>query len=260
MEKIKALFLLTAFFILLFPSITLAQTSLSCKLVGISFWKILPVVFTCALGDSINPCAIVTLLLFLIFMFALKKPKGFIFLLGSLYIFGIFLAYFLIGLGLLKTFHLFGTPHLIAKIMAGVALLIGIATLYEYFSKKRLKFFTIPPSIRLKFMDWAKKASPAAAFSLGVLVGICEFPCTGGIYLAITGLLATKVSYLAGLFWLLFYNIIFVLPLLAVLIFASRPLVADRILNWEEQKSQTSRLIVGIVMVALAILIWLWVS
>jgi cytochrome c biogenesis protein CcdA len=226
----------------------------------VGFWKMLPVVFAGALGDSINPCAIVTLLLFLIFMFALKKPRRQIFILGSLYILGIFLAYFLIGLGLLKTFHLLGIPHLIAKIMAGVALLVGIATLYEFFSKKRLKFFTIPPSVRLKFMDWAKKASPAAAFGLGVLVGICEFPCTGGIYLAITGLLAVKVTYLAGLFWLLFYNIIFVLPLIIVLTLASRPLIADRVLSWEEQKSQISRLVVGIVMIVLAVLIWLWVS
>lgn len=223
------------------------------------FWKMLPVVTLGALSDSINPCAIITLLLFLIFMFALKKPRNLILILGGLYILGIFLAYFGIGIGLIRAFYLFNTPHLIAKVMAGITLLFGLATLYEFFTKRRFKIFTISPKMRLRFMNWARKGSPGASFGLGVLVGICEFPCTGGIYLAVTSLLVAKSTLISGISWLFFYNLIFILPLLLILGFASRPLVADKLLNWEEQKSQNSRLAVGIVMILLAVLIWYWV-
>ncbi|MCX6807031.1 MAG: hypothetical protein NT135_02860 [Candidatus Berkelbacteria bacterium] len=224
------------------------------------FWKIFSVVFLGAVGDSINPCAIVTLLLFLIFLFSLRKQRRFIFLLGVLYILGIYVSYFLIGIGLLKTLHLFGIPHLFAKIMALVALVIGIATLYEFFSKKRLRIFSISPNMRLKLMNWANKSSIGGALGLGILVGVFEFPCTGGIYFAVIALLAAKTMFLDGLFWLLFYNLIFVLPLIIILILTTRPLVADKLLSWEEQKSHNTRLAVGIMMIILAITIWFWTT
>ena len=228
---------------------------LSCK-IGTGFWKLFTAVSCGALGDSINPCAIVTLLLFLLLMFSLKKERQHILLLGALYIIGIYISYFLIGAGVLKTFFLFGIPHIVAKIMAVIALVLGILMIYEFIFKKRLKIFTISPKVRLKFMDFAKRGSVAGSFFLGIIVGIFEFPCTGGIYMAVLALLSAKTTYLSGIFWLLFYNLIFVLPLILILIIASNPLVADRFLNFEEQKSDLTRFFVGLIMIGLALIIW----
>src|SRR3989344_5954715 len=44
-----------------------------------------------------------------------------------------------------------------------------------------------------------KQASLPAAFMLGALVGVCEFPCTGGPYLMVLGLLHDQGTYLRGL-------------------------------------------------------------
>ena len=43
------------------------------------------------------------------------------------------------------------------------------------------------------------QATLPAAFALGVVVGLCEFPCTGGPYLMILGLLHDRGTYTSGL-------------------------------------------------------------
>jgi cytochrome c biogenesis protein CcdA len=59
------------------------------------------------------------------------------------------------------------------------------------------------------------------ALTTGVLVGLCTVPCSGAIYLGVLGLLATRTTYAEGLAYLVLYNGIFVLPLVAMLALAS---------------------------------------
>jgi cytochrome c biogenesis protein CcdA len=51
----------------------------------------------------------------------------------------------------------------------------------------------------------------------GFLVGLCTFPCSGGIYIAIIGLLASQTTYLRGVSYLGLYNLAFIAPLLIIL-------------------------------------------
>lgn len=54
-------------------------------------------------------------------------------------------------------------------------------------------------------------------FAAGVLVGLCTVPCSGAIYLAVLGLLASQATFPKGLAYLGLYNALFVLPLVALL-------------------------------------------
>ena len=100
-----------------------------------------------------------------------------------------------------------------------------------------------------------------AAFALGIFVGIFELPCTGGIYLAILGLMSRSYTLMEGLPYLVLYNFIFVLPLILILLMVAYGLSPERANEWRIRHRRTLRLIVGLSMIALGIIIfsgWIW--
>jgi len=220
--------------------------------------KMLPLVITTGFLDGINPCAFAVLLFFIAFLYTMHKTKASIWKMGIAYIFSIFLAYFLIGIGLIKAFIFTGDPHLMAKI--GAYLLIGLGILnISNFILPNTKFkLGIPEFTKEYLKKWMYKATVPAALVLGFLVGLCTFPCSGGIYVAVVGLLAAKTSYLQGLAYLVIYNIMFVVPLIIILIAASNKKMTDKISQWERSQSKTIKLVSGLVMIALGLSILFW--
>jgi cytochrome c-type biogenesis protein len=218
---------------------------------------LLPLVAVAALIDSVNPCAFSILLLTIAFLFTLGKSRREIFHIGGVYIIGIFTAYILIGLGILHALHLFGVPHFMAKVGALILIVWGaLEVLNGIFPKFPLRL-GIPRAAHHQMAILMEKGSVPAAFLLGGLVGLCEFPCTGGPYLMILGLLHDSATYLQGFGYLILYNGIFVLPLVLILFLASDKMVAEKIQQWRNRESRGMRLWTGIAMGGLAILILL---
>lgn len=218
---------------------------------------LLPLVIIGALIDSINPCAFSVLLLTIAFLFNLGKNYRQVLLIGGTYIFGIFIAYILIGLGILRALHLFGVPHFMAKVGAVILIIWGgIEILNAVLPKFPLRL-SIPRAAHNQMAVLIEKGSAPTAFILGGLVGVCEFPCTGGPYLIILGLLHDSATYLKGLGYLIFYNFIFVLPLLVILFLASEKRIVERIQAWRKKESKAMRLWTGVAMIGLAALILL---
>ena len=60
--------------------------------------------------------------------------------------------------------------------------------------KKKGFILAIPESKKPVIERYIKTATLPAAFVLGVLVGIFELPCTGGIYLAILSLMSNTMT------------------------------------------------------------------
>lgn len=217
---------------------------------------LLPLVGVSALIDSINPCAFSILILTIAFLFSIGRIRSRILLIGGVYILGIFLVYLFIGLGILQTLHLFNTPHFMAKVGAFLLILFGAVSLInELFPAFPLKF-RIPHAAHQKMAELMEKASIPTAFLLGGLVGLCEFPCTGGPYLMVLGLLHDQATYLKGLGYLILYNLIFVLPLVLILLIASNKALLDKVQSWQREKRLLMRFGGGIAMIALGIVIF----
>src|SRR3989338_8204504 len=161
---------------------------------------LLPLVAVSALLDSVNPCAFSVLLITIAFLFSLGKPRNEVLKLGASYIGGLFLAYLLIGLGLLQALHI-----------------------------------------------------------VGVLVALCEFPCTGGPYLMVLGLLHDSQTYLFGFGYLIFYNLLFILPLVVILLVASHKELLDKVNAWRKDETKKLKIWLGLAMVALGIIILFFV-
>lgn len=216
---------------------------------------LLPLVVVSAIIDSINPCAFSVLLLTLAFLFSIGKLRNNILKIGGIYIAGIFVAYMGIGLGLLQALHLFNTPHFISKIAAVIMIILGsINVINEFFPSFPVKL-RIPMGTHRTIANLLEKASMPAAFALGILVGLCEFPCTGGPYLMVISLLHDTATWSKGVMYLFFYNILFVSPLVVILGLAGDKAMIEKAEKWEQNNKKAMRLVVGFAMVLLGLFI-----
>jgi len=218
---------------------------------------LLPLVIIAALVDSINPCAFGILLLTIAFLLSLGKMRLSILKIGGIYILGLFTVYILIGLGILQALHIFNTPHFMAKAGASVLIVLGALSLInEFFPSFPIKF-RIPQAAHHKMAELMNKASLPTTFLLGALVGLCEFPCTGGPYLMVLGLLHDRGTYLAGIGYLLLYNLIFILPLAVILLIASDNALLEKVKAWKKAETKHMKIWGGVAMVILGLLIFL---
>lgn len=215
----------------------------------------LPLVTVSALIDSINPCAISVLLVTIAFLFSLSRLRRDIIRIGGSYIIGIFIVYVFIGLGVLRALSFFGTPHFMARVGAVVLIVFGVLELLNYFFPSFPIKLKIPHSAHGTLARFMEKGSVSAAFVLGVLVGMYEFPCTGGPYLLVLGLLHDSSTYLQGFLFLAWYNIIFVLPLVLILTIASNRSVFEKVQEWRKNNVRGMNLWTGLAFIALAALI-----
>lgn len=218
---------------------------------------LLPLVLVSSLLDSMHPCSFSILLITIAFLFGLQFTREKIIRVGGTYIAGIFTAYLLIGLGALKVLHLFNTPHFMGKLGATLLVVFGIINLLNRFFPNmpiKLKLPSASHQLMAKLME---KTSILAAFALGMLVGICQFPCMGGPYLMVIGLLRDQVTYFTGFWYLLLYNLILVIPLVLVLTVASDKTTVERMQEWKRTKIQSVRLWAGVAMIILGLIILL---
>jgi cytochrome c biogenesis protein CcdA len=217
---------------------------------------LLPLVATAALIDSINPCAFSVLIVTLAFLFTVGKLRSGVLQIGSAYVLGIFLVYMLIGLGVLQALHLFDTPHFMAKLGASLLIALGIVSLANQFVPAFPLKLRIPQAAHGRIARLMEKASLPSAFALGGLVGLCEFPCTGGPYLMVLGLLHDRATHTAGLGYLVVYNVIFILPLAVILLIASDHTLLGKVEAWKKRNTRAMRVWGGQAMILLGAVIF----
>ena len=181
--------------------------------------------------------------------------RGRILAVGGVYIAGIFVAYFGIGLGLFHVLHIFDVPHFMGKLGAALLILFGLLNLINWLFPSFPLKLSIPASAHRKMAELMNTVSIPAAFVLGLLVGLCQFPCMGGPYLMVIGLVHDSATYIEGVGYLVLYNAILILPLIAVLYLAARREVVERMQEWRRTNLSAVRLWSGIAMVLLGILV-----
>lgn len=216
----------------------------------------LGVVTSAALLDSVNPCAISVLILTVAFLLSLKKSNAEILKIGLTYILALYLTYLFIGLGVLRALSFFGFPNFIARIGATILALTGLINLAGYFIPNfpiKLKISNKAHGTLAKYMA---RASYSSVFVLGILVGLYEFPCTGGPYLSILSLVNHTQTFTTGFLYLLYYNFVFVLPLIIILLLSSWSLTVEKLEYWKKKYTKKVDIITSILMIILAVVIF----
>ena len=176
---------------------------------------------------------------------------------GLTYIGAVFLFYFLSGLGVFAFVQVSGIPRIFSTVAAIVAIIVGLLMIKEAAYPGRGLLLAIPESKKGAITRYIHESTIPAAFVLGILVGIFELPCTGGIYLAILSMITSKMTSAAGLPLLVLYNVAFVVPLLLTLAIVYFGIPPERLENWRNEQRFMIRLVMGLFMIGIGIIV-LW--
>ncbi len=212
-------------------------------------WAFTYLVVTAGLLDGLNPCAIAILLFFLSLLYVVRRPRAEVAQMGALYIYAIYLVYFLIGLGLMRAIVLSGQTHLLARVGAYLVIALGVLTIGGLFVEPLGALTRTPHLLWTRAKPYLMRATLPSAFVGGLLVGLCTFPCSGGIYVAVLGLLSSRADYLSGLGYLYLYNLMFVVPLVAILVGVQNRRVSRKLAAWEMEHRARARLLSASLMI-----------
>lgn len=184
--------------------------------------------------DGINPCAFATIIFFISYLALINRKGRDILWVGGIFTLSVFLTYFLIGTGALKMITSLSFLPLVRKIFvlvtAALVLILGVVSLYDYlqFKKKgttKDAKLQLPSFLKNMIHSTIRKNVRLSNYILmaavtGFIVSLLELACTGQIYLPTIMFISTipdlKVN---ALFYLLFYNLMFVVPLVLVFSF-----------------------------------------
>ncbi len=233
------------------------RTEISLAQIEVTDWAFIPILISGALIDSINPCAFSVLLITLAFLIATSASRFRFLTVGGSFIAGIFVVYFLIGVGMLKAMSLIGAPYFIARFGIGLLILIGVSEILSHYFPNFPIQFRLPEFIKGRMASLIKQATYPTAFALGALVAVFEFPCTGGPYFVILSLIHKGEQYGLGLIYLALYNLIFIAPLLVLLFLAGDKKMQEKAEEWKKKAAGKGRIYAGLAMIILAIVIFL---
>ncbi|HEX7949594.1 MAG TPA: cytochrome c biogenesis protein CcdA, partial [Candidatus Limnocylindrales bacterium] len=178
-----------------------------------------PAIIGAGFLDGFNPCAFGVLILFATFALGLAAqqslaaagagrapdPRGasrMVLGLGSIFVLGVLVTYFLIGLGLMTavaSLTNFGGNHLPSRIAALVAIGLGLWMVRDVLLPEASWRLEAPHALHGRMRSWARTSSPIALFGGGILIGLCTVPCSGAVYLGIVALLGAGGTVAAGL-------------------------------------------------------------
>ncbi len=225
-------------------------------------------VITGGLLDGINPCAFATSIFLISYLLFLKKRPREIALVGFGFCTGVFLAYFLYGLGIsflldfLTRFSHF--RQVLYGVFALISLTLAIGSLVDAFRYRRsgrtsdMTFGLSGDthrSINDKIRTLADKGTLLllpASVALGAVVSSMELACTGQIYAPVLAAInADGFTWRAVLLTLL-YNLLFIVPLVVITILACRGVGAQSLAAWAKRHVFPTKLVMAILLFVIA--------
>lgn len=234
-------------------------TRLACYLQGKEGVLSLPLITIAGLVDGINPCAIGMMVMLLGYLLVFAKKPERVIKTGLLYIGTVFVTYLVVGLGLyslVSQYDLSGGAKVLRYIISGVLIIAGLIQFKDFLGIEGGPHLRIPTASKSKLMTLIEKVSYPATVLLGVLVTLLETPCSLPIYVGTATILANSgMAMPIIVLYFLYYNFLFVLPLIVVLVVLWRGKKLIEVKEWEHKAKKWMHL--GLAVVLLAMGVWL---
>lgn len=222
-------------------------------------------VLTLAVADSVNPCALAVLTMVLVALLARdpKNRKNIIYG-GLAFTLAVLITYLFYGLIIIQFFKFLSVYFVTAsiyvrRVFAALAILLGVLNAKDFFKYKPGQVGTEMPNF---MRPMAKRmissiTKPSGAFIIGIFVTLFLLPCTIGPYVVVGNILSA-FDFIKVAPWLLFYNIIFVLPMIGITLFVYFGYTTiNKVTGWKESNIRYLHLIIGIILILLGIGMWL---
>lgn len=209
-----------------------------------------------AIADSVNPCAIAVLAMILMAIL-IKNPekRKKVLLTGLIFVLAVYIGYLIYGLIIVQFFKTFagllrGGSGYFYNGLAILAMIIGALNIKDFFYYKKGGIATeMPLFLRPKLKRIISEiTSPIGAFIIGFLVTLFLLPCTIGPYIVASGLIS-ELGFLKTIPWLLYYNLIFVIPMLLITLITYWGFTrVEDVSAWKERNIKKLHLIAGILL------------
>ncbi|WIM06399.1 MAG: hypothetical protein OHM77_03680 [Candidatus Nitricoxidivorans perseverans] len=210
--------------------------------------------------DAFNPCAFFVLL-FLLSMMAHQKSRRRMLLIGGLFVAISGLMYFAFMAAWLNVFQLFGHIAWVTLAAGALAVFVGLISVKDFFWFEKGITLSIPESKKPDIFRRARAilvaehlpAMLAATAFLAIAANFYELLCTAGFPMVYTRLLTLADLPAVGRYaYLAAYNLIYMLPLAAIVVVFARTLGARKL---TEREGRLLKLMSGLMMLELGTLL-----
>jgi len=211
-----------------------------------------PAVIAGALADSVNPCEFAVLILLLTAILASGSPKRAL-KAGLLFSLAIFISYLLMGLGLYKALTWGNLPRFFLTLIGVLAIILGLFNIKDYFWYGKGGFLMeVPMSWRPRLKALISRVTnPVGAFFIGFLVSLFLLPCTSGPYIVILGMLSQRTYFAQAVGYLIFYNIIFILPMILITLAVYKGFSLAQAEEFRQKRLRLLHLIIGLLLIGM---------
>ena len=203
-----------------------------------------------------NPCLFGILVFLAASILSVSGKRRELMMMVVFFSLGIFTMYFLFGLGMQRLLH---SEAIAASFRYALTVLLVAAGLSQVIDAIQLK----QGKASLFRTDWAlqyfqagvEKGRFSTYFLAGALFSLVKAPCVGGLYLAILDLISSK-SYFVGAAYLMFFNLGVILPIIVVGGFLTLGMSPEKVDRFRKDHRVGMRLFTGLMLLALAPLIY----
>jgi len=225
------------------------------------------------LVDGLNPCAFATIIFFVSYLSLSGKKGKQIIITGASFTLGVFIAYLLVGLGFYKVLDLIsGITSIISKVVyvltAILCLVLAVLSIRDFIKVRKGDLtdmaLKLPEPLRKRINQTVREGRKSSsyiigAFVTGLLISLLELACTGQIYLPVI-ISMSSVPAMRGqaLFYLVLYNLMFIVPLIIVFILAFYGTTSKQFTSFLRKHAGAVKLGMALVFIILAA--WLILS
>jgi len=213
-------------------------------------------VFLAGFLAGFNPCLLGILAFLATAVISSTGRRRDLVLMVAFFSLGIFVMYYLFGVGMLKTLH---AETVASRFRIALTILLVALGLVHVEDARRLSaggHSLFKASWSQKYIEGALlKGKFSSYFLLGALFSLVKAPCVGAVYIAILGLISEE-GYSSGAAYLLFYNLGIVSPILILGGVIALGMSPERVDDFRKDHRAGIRLATGLTLLALAPLIY----
>jgi len=208
------------------------------------------------LVDGINPCAIGMMVMLLGYLLVFAKKPERVIKTGLLYVGTVFATYLIVGLGLysfVSKLDLTGGAKVLNYLVGAGLLIAGVIQFKDFLGIEGGPHLRIPTASKEKLQTMIEKVNYPTVVLLGILVTVLETPCSLPIYVGTATILSQSgMAFPLVMGYFLYYNFLFVLPLLVVLVVMWRGKRLVEMKEWEHRVKKWMHLALSIVLLGMA--------
>ncbi len=210
--------------------------------------------------DAFNPCAFFVLM-FLLSLLLHTRSRQRMLLVGGVFVFFSGLLYFLFMTAWLNLFRVIGYLDAITIVAALVAITVGVINVKDFFWFKQGVTLTISDNAKPKLFERMRgllqaqslSALLAATVGLALFANLYEFLCTAGFPMVYTRILTlSELSTPQYYLYLIFYNLVYIIPLLIIVFLFVLTMGARKL---QEREGRGLKLVSGTMMLTLGVIL-----